>query len=409
MSQERPTILQVIPQLDTGGAERTVVEVADAIVRSGGRALVICQDGRMIAEAREAGAEIIAFPAKTKNPARILWNAQRIVALVERERVDILHARSRAPAWSAYLAARRTGVAFVTTYHGAYSESGRLKNLYNGVMARSDIVIANSQYTAELIRQRYGTPEARVRVIYRGIDAKRFDATQIQPERIARLRTSWGVPPQARVVLQVARLTSWKGQAVLIAALRTLFQHADQLQGLDDVHVVLAGDAQGRGAYVADLKQHIATAGLGARVHLVGHVDDVPAAYLAAHVTVVASTEPEAFGRAAVESQAMGCPVIATRIGAPPETVKALPAVAIEDKTGWLVAPNDPQELAAALIEALGLDEGERAELGARARRHVHAAFSLDSLKHQTLRVYDQLIGSHLSQNFAADRQRQQN
>lgn len=401
LSQSSPTILQVIPQLDTGGAERTVVEVADAIVRAGGRALVICQLGRMIAEAREVGAEIIAFPAKTKNPARILWNARTIAALVEREHVDIIHARSRAPAWSAYLAARQTGVAFVTTYHGAYSEIGRIKKLYNGVMARSDVVIANSNYTAGLIRQRYGTPEARIRVIYRGIDAMRFDATRIEPERIAKLRTSWGVPPQARVILQVARLTSWKGQVVLVDALGALFGRADPLHELKDIHVVLAGDAQGRDGYVASLRQQISAAGLGERVHLVGHVDDVPAAYLAAHVTVVASTEPEAFGRAAVEAQAMGCPVIATRIGAPPETVKAEPVVGSADRTGWLVAPNDPQELAAALLEAFGLNAVERADLGARARRHVHASFSLDSLKHQTLTVYDELIGSRLAQNFA--------
>jgi glycosyltransferase involved in cell wall biosynthesis len=406
LSKDRPIILQVIPQLDTGGAERTVVEVSDAVVRAGGRALVLCQSGRLIGEAREAGAEIIEFPAKTKNPARILWNAQRIAALVEREHVDVVHARSRAPAWSAFLAARRTGVAFVTTYHGAYAEKGRAKSLYNSVMARSDVVIANSRYTADLIRQRYATPETRIRVIYRGIDADRFDATRIEPERIAALRTQWGVPPRARVILHVARLTSWKGQSVVIGAMAQLIQQSEHGGKMDDVHVVLAGDAQGRDGYVGELRRLIEAVGLQGRVHLVGHVEDVPAAYLAAHVTVVASTEPEAFGRAAVEAQAMGCPVIATRIGAPPETVKAEPAFARSEMTGWLVEPGSLTELASALSDALDLDDGGRAGLGARARRHAHGAFSLDSLKRDTLAVYDGLIGSRLADTFEADRRR---
>lgn len=405
MSKSRPTILQIIPQLDTGGAERTVLEMADAIVQSGGRALVLCEPGRLVGEARAHGAEVIEFPAKTKNPARILLNARRIATLIEREGIDIVHARSRAPAWSAYLAAKKTGTAFVTTYHGAYSEKGRLKNYYNGVMARSHIVIANSRYTADIIKTRYGTPDERVRVIYRGIDEARFAVTAIEPERIAALRVQWGVPAQARIVLQVARLTAWKGQAVVVEALRELMKRTDN-STYRDVHVVMAGDAQGRGGYVEGLREAVAAARLEDRVHIVGHVDDVPAAYLAAHVTVVASTEPEAFGRAAAEAQAMGCPIIATRIGAPPETVKAAPEVARSEITGWLIPPGDAPALAAALADALGMDAGERAELGARARRHVHRSFTLANLQRQTLEVYDGLIGSNLAARFEEVRHR---
>ena len=187
--------------------------MSEAITKAGGRSLVVCTRAAWSPKRAPRVPDIIELPLKTKNPAQILMNARRIANLAEREGVDIIHARSRAPAWSAYLAARRTGLAFVTTYHGAYAEKGRLKNLYNSVMARSHVVIANSNYTADLIRERYHTPPERIRVIYRGIDAARFDATRIEPERIADLRMAWGVPASARVVLQVARLTTWKGQA----------------------------------------------------------------------------------------------------------------------------------------------------------------------------------------------------
>ena len=154
MAEKRPTILQIIPELDTGGAERTTVEMAEAIVKAGGRALVLAEGGRLSSEVEAAGGEFIRFPAATKNPWRLMTNARAIAHMIHREAVDIVHARSRAPAWSAYLAARRTGVHFVTTYHGIYNEKGRIKRIYNSVMARGDIVIANSDYTAAIVRQR---------------------------------------------------------------------------------------------------------------------------------------------------------------------------------------------------------------------------------------------------------------
>ena len=166
MSKTRPTILQIIPKLDSGGAERTVVEMSDAIVRAGGRALVLAEDGRLAVDVRAAGGEIIDFPAATKNPLKIWSNSRGIARIVAAEGVDLIHARSRAPAWSALLACRRLGLPFVTTYHGAYNETGRIKRAYNSVMAQSDIVIANSNYTAGLIASRYNTPPAKIRVIY---------------------------------------------------------------------------------------------------------------------------------------------------------------------------------------------------------------------------------------------------
>jgi glycosyltransferase involved in cell wall biosynthesis len=393
---QRPTILQIIPRLDTGGAERTTVEMTEAIVTAGGRALVLTEGGRMAGQIAVAGGELVTFPAGDKNPIGIYRNARRLARLIEREGVDLVHARSRAPAWSAFLAAGRTRRPFVTTYHGAYGESGPLKRLYNSVMARGDVVIANSRYTAELIRARYRTLPERIRVIYRGIDEATFDPKSTSPARVAALRERWGVSPNDRIILHAARLTGWKGQSVVIAAAAEL----NRRKALANAIVILAGDAQGRATYLRGLEQQITAAGLGDRVRLVGHVDDVAAAFLASYVAVVASTEPEAFGRVAAEAQAMGCPVIATAIGAPPETVRAEPHVGGGEISGWLVPPGDVHALARQIGSALALTAEERSAIGGRARAHVLENFSLADMKSATLGVYDQLLGTSLGARF---------
>ena len=193
MAQDPPTILQIIPQLDAGGAELSAVEIADAVVRAGGRAIVLAEPGRLAADITAVGGEVMPFPAATKNPLRMLANARAIVGIVAKERVSLVHARSRAPAWSALWAARRAGVPFVTTYHGAYGEKNAAKKLYNSVMARGDVVIANSRYTARLIVERYATPGGRIEVIPRGVDVHRFDPEAIALARVDDLRARWGV------------------------------------------------------------------------------------------------------------------------------------------------------------------------------------------------------------------------
>ncbi len=392
----RPTILQIIPELDTGGAELSAIEVAGAIAKAGGRALVLSEGGRLVARLESAGGEFVPFAAASKNPVRILWNARTMARLMAREGVDLVHARSRAPAWSARLAARATGKPFVTTYHGAYRENSALKRAYNRVMAEGDLVIANSHYTSRLVQERYGTQPTRIRVIYRGVDGSDFDPAKIAAARTETLRNTWKMAPQTRVVLHPARLTSWKGQAVLIAAAQLLKQRED----LDDVAIVLAGDAQGRNEYRDGLERQIAEAGLADQVHLVGHVGDMPAAYATAHLAIVASTQPEAFGRVGTEAQIMGCPVIATAIGAPPETVLDEPKVPAAQRTGWLVAPGDAEALAGAMSAALNLSAAERTALGSRARAHVLQSFSLQAMRRQTLSVYDELLGTRLAQAF---------
>ena len=391
----RSTILQIVPELDTGGAELSAVEISEALVRVGARALIATEGGRLEETARQQGAEIIRFPAATKNPLRMLANARRLAAIVGEQGIDLIHARSRAPAWSGLWAARKTRVPFVTTYHGAYGEKGPVKRHYNGVMARGDRVIANSQYTFDLIRSRYDTSPERLRVIHRGVDAA-YDPNCVGDDRIAAIRSRWGIAAEARIVLQAARLTGWKGQAVLIAAAGRLASAGR----LGDVVIVLAGDAQGRDDYRKRLQNQIAELGLTDRILLVGHETDMAAAFAAAHVSVIASTEPEAFGRAGAESQALGCPVIATRLGAPQETVLAEPEVDATKITGWLVAPGDVGALAQSLGVALELDPVTRNAIGERARNNVLQNFTLEKMKYETLKVYDELLHKQFASAF---------
>ncbi len=195
-----PTILQVIPNIDGGGAERTIVEMTEAIVRAGGRSLVAANPGRMAQKLADAGGTLIPFPAHVKDPLRILGNAKSLTEIIAREGVNLIHARSRAPAWSAWIAARRAKVPFVTTYHGAYNETNAIKKTYNSIMVRSDIVIANSAWTADLIRTRYAVPDHKIAIIDRGIDPTVYDASWVSAERRAQLRAAWGLKPETRII-----------------------------------------------------------------------------------------------------------------------------------------------------------------------------------------------------------------
>ncbi|HRD76322.1 MAG TPA: glycosyltransferase family 4 protein, partial [Hyphomicrobiaceae bacterium] len=378
MSAKRTTILQIIPELDTGGAEISTIEIAGGIVAAGGRAIVLSEGGRLAPRLAEVGAELMLFPAATKNPVKLFANARSIARLVNSEGVHLLHARSRAPAWSALLASRRAGVPFVATYHGAYAETNALKRAYNSVMVRGDAVIANSEYTGRLIRERYGVGGDRLIVIHRGVDPSRFDPAKITPERIAALRARFDVEADQPVIVNAARLTGWKGQSVLIAAAGELLKSGR----LGRAVIVLAGDAQGRDGYRERLETDIAALGLREHVRLAGHVEDIPAAFALAHLCVIASTEAEAFGRTATEAQAMGVPVIATAIGAPPETVLA---GAPDMRTGWHVPPGDAPALAAAIGEALALSSEARRAMGARGIARVRAHFTLDRMRLDTL------------------------
>jgi len=382
------TILQIIPRLDAGGAERTTIDVAAALVRAGARALVASEGGRLASELQAVGGLLTPFPAATKNPLAMALNVRRLVRLIVEERVDLVHARSRAPAWVALGACRATGRPFVTTYHGAYSGRSALKLRYNSVMARGDIVIANSQFTADEIARLYPIARDRLRVIPRGTDLTRFARSAVEPARVARLREAWGVAPHERVVLVAARLTEWKGQKVLVEAARLLEQ-----RGLREVRYILAGDAQGREGYAREIDALIESAALTGVVWRVGHCADMPAALVAASVVCAPSTAPEAFGRSAVEAQAMGALVVVSDSGAAPETVLAPPQTPAQLRTGWRVPPGDAGALADALESALSLGATAREALAQRARAHVERCFSLERMTGDTLAVYLEALG----------------
>jgi len=389
------TILQVVPRLDAGGSELATIEIAQALSRVGTRELVVTEGGGMAEEVARAGGEIVTLPVASKSPFTILANIGRLTQLIEERGVDLVHARSRAPAWSAFLAARRTSKPFVTTYHGAYGEVGPFKAAYNSVMAKGDRVIANSRYTASVIEARGPRVKDRIRVIYRGVDRSAFDPAAVAASAVENLRAQWGVPPGAKIVLHAARLTSIKGQRDLIAAAAL----ANAEGALRNAVVILAGDAPGRDAYRGELLGLIARHGLGDKVRLVGHCREMPAAYLASQVAVTTSTVPETFGRTSAEAQAMGCPVIVPDLGALPETIVAQ-GQGQAGFTGWLFPPRDIASLASRIGRALGLKAAERAAIGVRAREHVAANFTLAQMQEATLAVYDELLGSDLAEKF---------
>ena len=382
-----PAVLQIVPSLDTGGAERTTIDIAKALVARGTRALVISEGGRLKGELASAGGELIPMPVASKMPLTIWRNASAISDLIRGQNIKIVHARSRAPAWSALIAARRTGVPFVTTYHGIYNAKGPLKRWYNSVMARGDAVIANSEWTAQHILSTYAFRPKNLTVIPRGLDLKIFDPSTVGPARIAALRDSWHVHTGERVVLLPGRLTRWKGQSVLLRALAGL---RDEQRLPTNVRAVIAGDAQGRDNYLRQLEADVAQRGLKDVVTIAGHITDMPAAYLAVDIVVSASTDPEAFGRVAPEAAAMERAVIATDHGGARETV-------LPGESGLLVTPDSGTAMADALSRLLALPPAELAAMGAKGRAHIAAHYTVERMCAATLDLYQSLIETRKS------------
>ena len=373
----RPTVLQVLPALQQGGVERTSVEIASAVVQAGGRALVASAGGTMVHDITRARGDHITLPVDSKNPLVIYANIARLERLIREQHVDLVHARSRAPAWSAWFAARRTGTPFITTFHGTYSMGGVLKRSYNEIMTRGERVIANSSFIAGHIRKNYGIEAAKLRIIHRGVDLERFDAQHVSAERVIQLASEWRLEDGIPVVMLPGRLTRWKGQTVFIEAIAAL-KHKN-------IRCLLVGSDQGRTDYRKELEGLIAANGLNETVRIIENCNDMPAAYMLTDVVVSASTDPEAFGRVIPEAQALGRPVIATDHGGARETV-------IQGETGWLVPPGDVKALAAAIDRVLELDEETRAALAVRAIENVHKNFSKASMCAKTLDVYDEVL-----------------
>ena len=359
-------VLQILPELNAGGVERTVLETVEALVGAGHGAHVMSNGGRLVADLETLEGVHHRVDIGSKNILSVPWRIAGIRRLIAEHKIDIVHARSRAPAWPAMFAARAEKVPFVTTYHGIYNAKSALKRAYNSVMAKGDVVIANSNYTCDYILREHGTDPHKITVIPRGVDMKLFDPREVSADAIKLKRKQWGVPDAATVVLLPARLTSWKGQAVAIEALSHLPA---------DTYLVLLGDAQGRDTYVADLKAQAQSLNLTKQIRFPGHDADVLTAYMASDVVICPSTDPEAFGRTAAEAQAMGRPVVASDHGGAVEVVE-------NGVTGWRTPPGDAPALAAAIGHV-----GDLSGISG-ARDRIAAQFSKMALQSALLQVY---------------------
>ncbi len=378
MSRTKPVVLQIIPHLGAGGAEQGCIDVAAELVRAGAKSIIVSNGGARIPEVLRAGSEHISLPVDSKNPYVMWRNTKRLKKIIEKNRVDIVHARSRAPAWSAYEACKNSLAHFMTTCHAPYNIHARkLKKFYNSSIARGERVIAISEYVANYLRENYALDDSKIRLIHRGIAPEKFHPSLVTPERMIKLSKSWRIPDGANVVLLPGRLTRWKGQTVLIEAMAKVNR--------EDLYCILIGDDQGRAEYRAELEKLIADKGLGERVRLMGHCSDMSAAYMISAVVVSASTEPEGFGRIAVEGQAMGKIVVATDHGGSKETI-------IPGETGYLVPPNDVDALAATIEKILAMPDEKRYEMAYRAMEHVHANFTREIMVGKTLDVYTELL-----------------
>jgi len=372
------TVLQIIPNLGAGGAEQACVDIAAALVRRGDRALVVSSGGRRVVEVKEGGAEHIEIEASSKNPLKILRNARFLAELIRREKVDIIHARSRAPAWSAYLAARKTGCRYVTTFHAVYKFKSRAKKLYNSVMSKGERVIAISEFVAKHILENYKTPPENIVVIPRGVNLDKFAPDKIDVNRREVMRQSWEIPQEQKIILLPARLSAIKGQALAIEAMAALPEKEKAV-------LVIVGDDQGRAGYRQSLEDLVAAKNLSASVRFVPHCSDMPTAYALSDLVLVPSRVPEGFGRVPVEAMALGVPVIASDLGATTETV-------LEGETGWLLAPDDPAKWSVAMQNALALSSEDKQKMAAKGIARVRELFDYQKMIASTLAVYDDLM-----------------
>ncbi|QQG36340.1 MAG: glycosyltransferase family 4 protein [Micavibrio aeruginosavorus] len=376
-----PVIMQVIPSLGAGGAEQGCIDVAAELARVGAISIIVSNGGYRVPEALRVGTTHIQMNVDSKNPFTIWRNSRKLRKLINRYKVDIVHARSRAPAWSCYLACKNSTARFMTTCHAPYNLKegfwGRWKQRYNSSIAKGERVIAISHFVADYLRKYYDIDLRNIRVIHRGVALEKFHPTAVSAERMIKLSREWRLPDGVSIVMMPGRLTRWKGHHVLIDAMARLNR--------PDTVCVLIGSDQGRKEYREELERTVKQRKLEGQIRIVDHCNDMPAAYMLATVAVSASIDPEGFGRIAAEAQAMGRPIVATDHGGSRETI-------VRGETGWLVPPNDAEALAKAIEEALALDPSHRSVLATHAMAHIAANFTKDRMTALTLSVYAELL-----------------
>lgn len=371
----QPVIVQIVPQMNRGGVERGTVEIAEAISARGWKAVVICNGGRMENQLRRAGAEVYTLPVDTKNPMK--WPAvrRRLKAALLSVGADIVHVRSRAPAWIALPLTRAMGIHSISTIHSKFVPQNFVKRIYNQKMLSADGIIAISDYVKSVITSHYSeaVSEKAIQVIHRGVDLDVFDPAKVSQHRIVRLSETLNLPDDGPVVMLPARATEWKGHAPLIEAVARL--------EAKDVTLLLLGAGDGHSRFIERLRALAIKTGLDGRLRIASGTDDMPAALMLADVVAMPSTIPEPFGRVALEAQAMGRPVVAFKHGGAIESIQ-------EGETGWLAEPNNVEDLARCLQLALKLGPRQRTIWAKRARAHVESAFSTQQMCEKTLEIY---------------------
>ncbi|HBO58384.1 MAG TPA: glycosyl transferase [Alphaproteobacteria bacterium] len=378
MLNDKPVILQILPRLEQGGVERGTIEVASAILGAGWTPIVVSGGGRLEHELERIGVEHITLPVYSKNYFTMRKNAKLLAQIIKDKHVDIIHARSRAPTWSAKWAAEMTGIPFMTTFHGAYNIGPiKLKKAYNRIMTEGVVTIAVSNFIKRHIMDNYGLDESKIRVIHRGVDIDRFDTAKVSPERMIALAKKWNLPEDRPVIMLPGRLTRWKGQLVLLDALAKM-KHKD-------LRCLFVGSDQGRVAYRKEMDKKAKKLGLESVVQVVDHCSEMDVAYLLSDIVVSASTDPEAFGRVVPEAQAMGRIVVASNHGGATETVR-------DGETGFLFPSGDSTALAETLDKILDMPASERDAIAKRAVDSVRSEFSKTKMCDKTLAVYREIL-----------------
>ncbi len=378
---KEPVVLQVLPELGQGGVELGTVQIAEALAEQGIKNFVASQGGPKEFQLERLGVKHFKLPLKSKNPFTIISNAKKLAEIIKKEGINIVHARSRAPAWSAYFAAKKAGVHYMTTFHGTYGLGPKgIKKLYNRVMTLGEKVIVISSHIKRHVMENYHTPEEKLVFIHRCVDVEKFNPAVVTAERLKTMIEQYELPTDKQLILLIGRLTHWKGQELLIDALAKIKERGD-------FHCVFTGDDQGRAKYTAGLVAKIKEYGMQGMFTFIKHTDDVPALMKACDIVVSASIEPEAFGRIAAEGEAMGKIVLASNIGGSLDNLK-------DGITGRHFISGDADDLSQKLVWALDLGNGEREKIAAAAQKFVKENFTKQIMCDKTLTVYRSLVGN---------------
>ncbi len=377
-------VLQVIPKLGYGGAETGCYDIAHYLAEKDCGSWIATSGGDLLKFVKKNKVKIFRLPVHSKNPIMIILNALILSFLILIKKINIVHARSRAPAWSCYFACLITNTNFVTTFHGTYNFKNKIKKFYNSVMLKSKLTIAGSNFIFGHINDNYNeylSKKRKLRVIFRGINIDYFNAKNISILKQEKLKREWKLDNNKFTILMPGRLTYWKGQEKFIEALNILVEDYN----LTNFQAILLGSDQGRKVYFKKLTSLVERYNLTKKIHFIQHCKEMPLAYSLADVVVSASVEPEAFGRVAVESQSMGKPIVASNIGGSKETI-------LNKKTGFLYKHDDPRELAKSLNIVNQLNQEELKLMGNEGRKNVTKKFDVEVMCDSNLREYKKLF-----------------